>query len=344
MNVFLLQDASIIGGVENTTKNIVSMMNEGEKKNKIYSIFNKNKEQSNNEIIYLFKTKRFHYIKYILTFFYLKKAGATTIVTSYFIFNILNILFSFIFKHKAIVQEHSSFHYGSKLKIKIKIKIYKYSHSFMVINEYDRIKYASLSLNPVRIKNSIGEKNILDSIRTTSWDYEFNNYFLIASRIDHNKRIELAIEAYLLYKKNKGIKKLIICGDGCGFKNLINKYSHYSDIIFLGMIQNIYPFISHAACLLITSKLECFPTSILEAKFLGVPTIAFSVPSGIPELIIDKVDGFLVLDNDITDFANRMLELDDNFIYNKLSQNAKNTYEKNYSDKIVRDLYSRYIS
>lgn len=32
MNVFLLQDASIIGGVENTTKNIVSMMNEGEKK------------------------------------------------------------------------------------------------------------------------------------------------------------------------------------------------------------------------------------------------------------------------------------------------------------------------
>ncbi|MEQ4659869.1 glycosyltransferase [Providencia manganoxydans] len=344
MNVFLLQDASIIGGVENTTKNIVSMMNEDEKKNKIYSIFNKNKEQSSNEIIYLFKTKKFHYIKYILAFFYLKKAGATTIVTSYFIFNILNVLFSFFLKHKAIVQEHSSFHYDSKLKLKLKLIAYKYSYCFMVINEYDRIKYASLSLNPVRIKNSIGEKNILDSIRNNSWDYEFNNYFLIASRIDHNKRIELAIEAYLLYKKNKGIKKLIICGDGCCFKALINKYSHYSDIIFLGMIQNVYPFISHAACLLITSKLECFPTSILEAKFLGVPTIAFSVPSGIPELIIDKVDGYLVLNNDIIDFANRMLELDDDFIYSKLSQNAKNTYEKNYSDKIVCNLYSRYIS
>ncbi|EMK9493718.1 TPA: hypothetical protein ACNE00_004505 [Escherichia coli] len=59
MNVFLLQDASIIGGVENTTKNIVSMMNEGEKKTKYTAYLIKIKSRATMKLYIYLKQKGF---------------------------------------------------------------------------------------------------------------------------------------------------------------------------------------------------------------------------------------------------------------------------------------------
>ncbi|ASB02007.1 TPA: glycosyltransferase [Proteus mirabilis] len=337
MIYFLLQNANTIGGVENTTKNIVNILNERGKKNiNILSIFGKHEEKE-ERITYLFTSKKFRYIKYFLSFLYMKRNKASIVITNYFIFNVLNIIFSHIFNYKCIIQEHSSFYHDSAYKKVLKKLFYKYADKFLVLNDYDKKLYNSLSLYPIVMKNSIGEMNINKQLDENN-NIEQDEYFLIASRIDENKRVELAIKSFIIYKLLGGKRKLLICGDGDLSLSLKQRYSKIKDILFLGMKKNIYIYIKKASCLLITSKLECLPTSIIEAKYLSTPTIAFSVPSGIPEMITNNVDGFLIKDNSIYEYAEKMLSLDNPSILYSMKKNATLSYSK-YSEKLSYDFY-----
>lgn len=65
----------------------------------------------------------------------------------------------------------------------------------------------------------------------------------------------------------------------------------------------------NASVLLMTSRYEPFGLVILEAMSYGVPVVAFDCPYGPPEIIADGVNGFIIKNRNIKEFAHRVCQL-----------------------------------
>lgn len=65
----------------------------------------------------------------------------------------------------------------------------------------------------------------------------------------------------------------------------------------------------NAAALLLTSRYEPFGLVLLEAMSYGVPVVAFDCPYGPSEIITDGVDGFVIKNRNLIEYANRVCQL-----------------------------------
>ena len=74
-------------------------------------------------------------------------------------------------------------------------------------------------------------------------------------------------------------------------------------------IANIMEKYSESSILLLTSVYEPFGLVMPEAMSCGLPVVAFDCPYGPADIITDGVDGFLVKNRDINEFANRVCQL-----------------------------------
>jgi glycosyltransferase involved in cell wall biosynthesis len=114
----------------------------------------------------------------------------------------------------------------------------------------------------------------------------------ILGALNANKNQILAIQSLLELPKNI---TLTIIGDGPLRTNLelfVRELHLEKRVFFLGFKDDPVSVIRMCDCLLITSKIEAFPFSALEAMSVGVPVISSNV-GGISELIEDGFNGFL---------------------------------------------------
>ncbi len=72
---------------------------------------------------------------------------------------------------------------------------------------------------------------------------------------------------------------------------------------FMGSVTNIRQVMSEYSMLLMTSLSECFPMVILEAFSVGLPVVAFDVPTGPRNIITHGKNGMLVPDGDAETMA-----------------------------------------
>lgn len=89
-------------------------------------------------------------------------------------------------------------------------------------------------------------------------------------------------------------------------KTQIEKHNLSGSVQLLGFVDNPREHIREAHCLIVGSRYEGFPNVVLEANACGVPVIAFNCPGGISEVIKEGFNGWLVKDNDIAEFAERI--------------------------------------
>src|SRR5579875_804493 len=80
------------------------------------------------------------------------------------------------------------------------------------------------------------------------------------------------------------------------------------DVIFLGKQNQVHDLINCADVLLLPSEMESFGLVALEAMACGVPCVCSRV-GGLPEVVRDGVDGFLVPPRDVQGMAARALEI-----------------------------------
>lgn len=98
-----------------------------------------------------------------------------------------------------------------------------------------------------------------------------NNYFLTVGRLVAHKKTELAIKACIKLKK-----QLYIVGSGRLEQYLKNKYRSFSNIKFLGQINDSLLIQYYQNCqALICPQLEDFGLTPIEAQACGKPVIAF---------------------------------------------------------------------
>jgi glycosyltransferase involved in cell wall biosynthesis len=116
----------------------------------------------------------------------------------------------------------------------------------------------------------------------------------------------------ILYKlKNKISFEYWIVGDGRmlePIKEKVLKLDLSEFVVFKGNQENVIPFLQSANIFIQGSYYEGFPNAILEAAYVGIPTIAYDVKGGTKEIIINNFNGYLVRDNDIEQFVQKILE------------------------------------
>jgi len=86
---------------------------------------------------------------------------------------------------------------------------------------------------------------------------------------------------------------------------------------------------------------------ILEAMASGTPPVG-STAGGIPEVIVDGVNGLLFKKGNWRDLANKILMLiEDRVLRNRLAMNARKTVEENYDWPVIasriKEAYTKLI-
>ena len=111
-------------------------------------------------------------------------------------------------------------------------------------------------------------------------------------------------------------------------------FQYYSDIEFLGFVENLYEVIKGTVMIVPITIGSGIRMKILEAASKGVPFVSTTVGAeGIP--VIDGHDCFIT--DDPLVFVDDIIKLQDEKLKISFIQNAKMVIENNYSKKALRD-------
>ncbi len=124
------------------------------------------------------------------------------------------------------------------------------------------------------------------------------------------KRVPDVIDVFALVRREIPAKLLMI-GDGperTVAEWLVRDKGLSRDVIFLGKQNQVQDLLNCADVLLLPSEIESFGLAALEGMASGVPAVCSRV-GGLPEVIRDGVDGFLVTPHDVHAMAARALEI-----------------------------------
>lgn len=91
-------------------------------------------------------------------------------------------------------------------------------------------------------------------------------------------------------------------------KARIAKYGLEEAVLAPGIVADVKPYLAAADVVVIPSLIEGIPIILMEAMSLGIPVVASKV-GGIPDVIIDGVNGFLCDSGDIAGFSARVQQL-----------------------------------
>jgi len=136
--------------------------------------------------------------------------------------------------------------------------------------------------------------------------------------------------------------QIIFAGDGEDFENLKEACKGYPNFIILGFIENIYPLILQSDYVILFSKREGLPSSLVESAMLGRPLIV-NRQGGKLEIVKNNYNGF-VLDsaNEMKDIFKKLeaLSLDQ---YKTMCYNSRIIYEDKFSFNNMITKYKNYI-
>ncbi len=124
------------------------------------------------------------------------------------------------------------------------------------------------------------------------------------------KRVPDVIEIFALVRKEIPAKLMMI-GDGpdrATAEWMVHQNGLASAVTFLGKQSQVQELLNCADLMLLPSDLESFGLAVLEAMACGVPAVCSRV-GGVPEVVSDGVEGYLVTPRDIKTMAARALEI-----------------------------------
>ena len=148
-------------------------------------------------------------------------------------------------------------------------------------------------------------------------------------RLEKVKGHKFLIESFKKVQKERGdsFLKLVIIGEGEEKENLIKyakKMELEDNIIFTGYRKDIEELIAIMDIFVLSSLREGLPRVLVQAAAVGVPSVAFNV-DGVPEIVKDEYNGFLVKPRDVNQLADKIIKYIDNRVLIKLhGQNGRN--------------------
>ncbi len=170
---------------------------------------------------------------------------------------------------------------------------------------------------------------------------------LFVGRLHPVKGVQYLIEAMAITHQEMPDVKLIIVGEGIErekLEGLTKQLDLKGCIQFVGRVpqEKIPLFMQQADIFVLPSLAEGFPNVLLEAMACGLPIVATRV-GGIPEIIEDGRNGFLVNPKKPDEIADKLLFISRNkSITWKISKNNKEKVKKYNWDNTVSNLEEIY--
>lgn len=124
----------------------------------------------------------------------------------------------------------------------------------------------------------------------------------------------------------------------------IEKNGLEEQVIFLDFVEDVSEILEKSDAIICASIRESFPLSLVEAVTYDVPIISTPV-AGIPEVFINNYNAFISEGYSVDDIAHSIkdfIEASQNGDLNRIKKNMEATWEKYFSQDIVREQLKEY--
>ncbi|MFC1500354.1 glycosyltransferase family 4 protein [Candidatus Zixiibacteriota bacterium] len=183
-----------------------------------------------------------------------------------------------------------------------------------------------------------------------SMGYSADNFIIGAvGRLEAHKGINHLIAAFGLAARDLEHAVLIIAGNGSREQELRHQAASMGAvgerIRFTGYIEDIYQLMTTFDLLVLpsTTEYETFGQVLIEAMAFRIPLIGSKV-GGIPEVITDGSNGFLVPPGDRTQLADRIIRLaNDGSLRRAMARDGRRRVEENYTEPMMLDRLESYL-
>ena len=171
-------------------------------------------------------------------------------------------------------------------------------------------------------------------------------------RLHPIKGLSTAIEAVALLAKEIPFIRLILIGDGPikqDLKKLSENLAIESNVVFYGSAGNeeVLKIVSESTIFILPCVVakngdrDGIPTSLIEAMYLKTPVISTTI-SGIPELIEDGVEGYLVEPGDVRQLAEKCKQvLEDESLRVKMGTSGRDKVSNTFYREECEDVLIR---
>ena len=160
------------------------------------------------------------------------------------------------------------------------------------------------------------------------------------------KRVSDLVYAMKIVAKEIPNSRLVLVGDGPdrhGIERLVNQLDLKENVLMTGYRSDVSRILKCSDLFVLCSSTESAPLTVLEALSTGIPVIATRI-GGVPEIVEDDVNGFLVEPKHPEAIAERILQLNnDKPLREKLGEGARNTVLERYTiDKVIKQYEETY--
>ncbi|NWF28630.1 glycosyltransferase family 4 protein [Streptomyces sp. PKU-EA00015] len=212
-----------------------------------------------------------------------------------------------------IAQEHLTLDsHGYRLRREIGHR-YAVLDAITTVTEADARAYRErLDLPGVRVEavpNSVPAPKVPPADSRAKW-------VVAAGRLTRVKRYDVLVEAFAKVVAVRPDWRLRIYGSGDATGNekkalraLIEERGLHNHVFLMGTVNPLEPEWVKGSVAAVTSTLESFGMTIVEAMRCGLPVVSTDCPHGPGEIIDDRADGLLVPVGDVDAFAAALLEL-----------------------------------
>jgi glycosyltransferase involved in cell wall biosynthesis len=162
---------------------------------------------------------------------------------------------------------------------------------------------------------------------------------VLLGRLSFEKGQDMMLEAWAEVTRNFPEWRLRLYGSGPEEKALRRQAEELGltgTVEFRGTTTDVEGALTQASIFALSSRVEGFPMSVLEAMAYGLPTVAFDCAPGVRELVTHEVDGLIVQPGNTTEFAEELRRLmTDAGLRAKLGKEARTSVRRFSADMVV---------
>lgn len=183
--------------------------------------------------------------------------------------------------------------------------------------------------------------NPINPLFTDVYHGERQKRFVTAVRLEPQKNLKLAINAFEKFNQSHPDYSFEIYGEGNQYEELNNYIisKKMENKVFLkGRSNTLHKDISSAYAFILSSDYEGMSNSMIEAMALGLPVISTDYPSGGARMVInDHINGLLIPVGGLNELVKAMNEVVENpQLAEQLSYNAKQIRNELSTSRVIR--------
>lgn len=215
-------------------------------------------------------------------------------------------------KTKTIAWEHSNVFNKSDHQFQGLARLFgaKYSDCIVTLTKNDCNNYKNV-FRPDRVEHIYNPVDNLLLERKTSYNVH-SRRIISVGRLSYQKNFENLIDVARGVMSKNPDWSWDIYGEGEERESLAAKITHYglqNHVFLKGRTDRIYDIYNDYAFLVMTSRYEGFPMTLLEGMSQGLPLLSYDVMTGPNEIISDGVNGYLVKPDDTETMISRINHL-----------------------------------